>query len=389
MAMAGRRTPTMVMLVLLGGVALAAVALPPKAHADEVTGYAVWADFIVNEDKQNTGTLYSIELTTGRATPIGHTGSSDVKGLAFSPDGTLYGVDETADTLLTIDPSTGAGTTVGSLGADTQSPGLTFDCDGNLWMSSVSDAGAGGVGVRSGDPPFYSIDPRTGAATEIGRQGIEVSGLAARGNTVFGLAQGEDAKLVTIDTSSGLATEVGPLNIQSAVAGLAFAPDGTLWGIEQGRDIYTVDIASGSATVQATVDGRFPGLAIPGGPVCSAAPSASGSETTGGTSGSSSGQDLGDAQAGAQAETGPGAEVEEGAPGSADVSDRSRESRVADRAPTVEGVGIAGDPDAVAGQASDREATDGWAAAFLALGIVGGLAVMGIVGRRRLTRSRS
>ena len=64
-------------------------------------------------------TLYRLDLATGQATPVGTgIGFNDVEGLAFAPDGTLYGVaDGTAgsgsastDFLIRIDTATGTGT---------------------------------------------------------------------------------------------------------------------------------------------------------------------------------------------------------------------------------------------------------------------------------------
>lgn len=68
---------------------------------------------------------------------------------------------------------------------------------------------------------------------------------------------------------------------------------------------------------------------------------------------------------------------------------RSEDWVVADRAPTVEGVGITGDPDSVAGQADDGAPVDGWAAALVAGLILGGLGLMGFAGRRRQIRPRT
>ena len=50
------------------------------------------------------GSLYSEDPATGAATEIGPLGFSPVLGLAFAPDGTLYGADATGE-LLTIDPN--------------------------------------------------------------------------------------------------------------------------------------------------------------------------------------------------------------------------------------------------------------------------------------------
>jgi hypothetical protein len=106
------------------------------------------------------------------AVVVGELGTSDVSGLAFSPDGTLYALDTGADVLRTIDPLDAA--TLASvplsqpLGAVA---GMDFDADGTLW---VADGGTGGTNS------LYTLDPDSGALTTIGPLGLAsgLSGLA-------------------------------------------------------------------------------------------------------------------------------------------------------------------------------------------------------------------
>src|SRR5690606_555491 len=82
-------------------------------------------------------TLYQLDLATAQATRIGNgIGFNHVEGLAFAPDGSLYGiVDGTArsgseftDFLIRINPDTGIGTLVGSLtGLGGQGPNGQLD----------------------------------------------------------------------------------------------------------------------------------------------------------------------------------------------------------------------------------------------------------------------
>jgi len=63
--------------------------------------------------------LYELDPATAAATLVGATGFRYVTGLAYDPEhGQLYGAADPNNTrtLITIDPSTGAGTAVGSLG---------------------------------------------------------------------------------------------------------------------------------------------------------------------------------------------------------------------------------------------------------------------------------
>jgi hypothetical protein len=75
-----------------------------------------------------TGTLYSVDLTTAAATPIGATGQL-LEGLAISPNGSLFGTDNLSN-LFSISKTTGAATLIGNTGIlNNGSPdieGLTF-----------------------------------------------------------------------------------------------------------------------------------------------------------------------------------------------------------------------------------------------------------------------
>jgi hypothetical protein len=210
------------------------------------TGFSVLSD--------GDDILYSINLATGVATPIGAgVGFGDVEGLTFSAGGVLYGVDDATNTLITINTVTGVGTAVGPLGVAFTDLGLTFDAAGNLWMSADAP----------GD--FFSINPATGAATLVGAQGQEVTGLANSGNVIYGLGGDGTNNLVTINTATGAATPIGPLvNITLSDGGIDFDGAGVLWGVNDTGQIFTINTATGLATFAATTLTGFEGLAIPG-----------------------------------------------------------------------------------------------------------------------------
>jgi len=129
-----------------------------------------------NAVDQDHDTLFTINLNTGAATVIGTlTGAHDLNGLAYRSDGKLIGLDRVTNSLLVIDPTTMAfstlavvPTTVGDIG------GMTVD--GGVGYYNTA-------GPVSGSNDLYSFDLSTGASTLIGafspddRTGI--SGLAA------------------------------------------------------------------------------------------------------------------------------------------------------------------------------------------------------------------
>ncbi|MFN0169848.1 MAG: DUF6923 family protein [Bryobacteraceae bacterium] len=187
-----------------------------------------------------TGTLVSIDPTTGVATAIGPTNDAlgqnyRLTGLAFdSATGVLYGsANRTSPTnpasLVTVDPLTGLVTLVGSYGqAGETMADLTFNPGGTLygWLEPDGD-------------DLYSIDPSTGVATLIGDSGLGTfgSGLAADGSGVLFLAgTGTGGFLHTIDAGTGAATlgaalDAGPAGGGSSVSALEFSPEGVLFGV--------------------------------------------------------------------------------------------------------------------------------------------------------------
>jgi len=184
-------------------------------------------------------TLYSVDLSTRTATPIGAAGTwggasiANVEGLTFGPNGKLYAVSDTLlKALMTIDTATGLANVIGPLGGgsglgdsgqgtfDVLDLGMTFTCDGRLWLSS------GFTGS------FWQVDPSSGATVKVGNLGATITGLTARGNQVFGAGSQDDPNLYSIDLATGHATSVGPygqgLNpITTASPG--FDATGKLW----------------------------------------------------------------------------------------------------------------------------------------------------------------
>jgi len=241
------------------GVVLLAGAFPLAAQ----TAYSVRSDGSDSTDD----VLFSIDLKTGLAKPIGPTGFEDVEGLAFDRDcKRLFAVDDVTDRLLTCDTKTGACKQVGNLKVDVTDTGLAFGTDFQLYMSTDAPKNP----VR-----LYKVDPGTGAATSIGDQGQEVTGLAGGPTGLFGLGGDGRNNLVWVDPLTGAATTIGPLGpVAPRDGGLDFDADGVLWGIEDSglRDpsrVFTVDTVTGGAKVVATVHlengtklGGFEGLAV-------------------------------------------------------------------------------------------------------------------------------
>ena len=241
--MARRSTWSLILgSLLIGGLT---AELPLSAQTGPIA-YSVRSDGTDGQDDY----LYSIDLATGIATPIGPTGFEDVEGLAFNRDcTTLYGVDDTTDRLLTCDTATGACTQVGNLGVDITDTGLAFLGE-RLFMSTDAP---------KNPSRFYQLDPLLGTAALIGPQPQEVTGLAAGPAGVFGLGGDGRDNLVEIDPVTGAATVIGPLGtVQPSDGGLDFDANGVLWGIEDRglrnpSRIFRANTATGAATLGPTV----------------------------------------------------------------------------------------------------------------------------------------
>jgi hypothetical protein len=214
-------------------------------------------------------TLYRLDLATGTRSTIGPIHFSDVEGLAFSPDGILYGVADASKSLITIDVHSGHGTLVGDLGIHGQGVGaqdaldfgLTFDCSGELLLSSDTTA------------KLWRVNRGTGATSDQHLLSGKITGLAARAGEVYGLsAEDGHNSLYRIDPTAGTATLIGPLGVATdGVDGdLAFDSQGTLWGVidysptqpTRPSDIVRIDPISGHGSLVAHTDPETEALAI-------------------------------------------------------------------------------------------------------------------------------
>ena len=250
--------------------------------------------YSVNSDSGNIETedsLYLIDLATGSDQRRGtlFTGVEtrrDTEGLAFAPDGTLWGIDDESLSLFPITTSNGAvsfqaeKSLSGIQGGGGNDFGMTFSCDNTLFITSVASNN------------LYSLDLE-GNSTVIGQLGANISAIAAIGNPtrLYGLGNGQfengnadSPNLYSIDTDTGAATLIGALGNTVGVynqGGLAFDSSGDLWAITDRRivngeiadlasQILSIDVSSGTASVvSSTSEIGFESLAIAAPTQCS------------------------------------------------------------------------------------------------------------------------
>ena len=211
-----------------------------------------------NNDPIAPGFLFTIDQVTGAATQIGDlvppvTTTSFVSDITFTPDGTLYGWQETADDLVTINKATGLATVVGDSGVPTSNVGLDSDSAGTLFLA---------VNVTS---PLRTVNRNTGAVTA----GPALSGGNATANYPFGsLAFDPQNQLfgVQIDTPGEFTG--GLLTIDTTTGALAYRPntvpqlDGIEWVASEARSIT---LAASAAKVKKNKPVTLSGTVAAGG----------------------------------------------------------------------------------------------------------------------------
>jgi hypothetical protein len=128
----------------------------------------------------STSTLYTVDISTGAATPIAPiTNGACIIDIAINASGELYGVEIVNDQLIQIDPATGAGTVVGSLGIDANyAQGMDFEEEtGILYWAAYTSQGE-----------LRIIDTTTGNSISVGAfpggEEVDAFAFATGGNPV-------------------------------------------------------------------------------------------------------------------------------------------------------------------------------------------------------------
>ncbi|HEY6891802.1 MAG TPA: hypothetical protein VI300_28630 [Solirubrobacter sp.] len=211
---------------------------------------------VTDLDTLPASNLYTINPDTGATTSVGSIGKA-VTGLAFDgTDGTLYGVTAgvqlagTTRDLLKINPATGASTVVGSLGVN------------EIEDIAVSPLGQMYGWNETGDD-LYSISKATGAVTKVGEAGLGVTfgdGISFdRNGALWGLLDGDFGHVFKLDPATGAVTTTAtrltgsPNKTGAMISSLDTACDGlTMYGVVNdfgaATNLVTIDLATGAIT---------------------------------------------------------------------------------------------------------------------------------------------
>jgi hypothetical protein len=203
------------------------------------------------------GVIYDVNSATGAATNPRATGINFLTGITFGTNGTLYGLttfaSAPANSLVSINPSTGAPTTIGATGLSSIFEGdLAFDPTTGILYGALDAPSAPSAPYR-----LFTINPANGAATIVGNFTVinDISALAfSAGGALYALNTGNE-QLHTINKST--AATISTVNLSVALgtsAGMAFDPaTGTLYvadGAGAGTDnLYTLNTTTGLMTL--------------------------------------------------------------------------------------------------------------------------------------------
>jgi len=151
---------------------------------------------VISDYNARSSMLYTIDLSNASTTPVGPINAL-VRDIAIDRNGLMYGVDSDADTLVAIDKTSGAAEVIGSLGIDAVfGQGLDFDAEtGVLYLNSMALDSA----------TMYTVDPATGATTQVGPSAVEVDSMAIAHSGIVCSTQA-DAPWLTYDVASGTVT---------------------------------------------------------------------------------------------------------------------------------------------------------------------------------------
>ena len=186
--------------------------------------------FYVTDDM---GQLASVDVAAKSVTIIGNTGVV-LNDIAFDAKGNLFGVSN--DSLYRIDPITATATPVGALGIAGPTS-LEFGDNGLLYTANSA---------------LYTVNAADGVPKLVGNGGVpyDSSGdLIYLGNKLYLTSKYNPSSdiLVTLDTSTGVATAVGPIGFVD-VFGLATNDNVTLYGFS-GTKVIKIDPVTGAGTL--------------------------------------------------------------------------------------------------------------------------------------------
>ena len=155
----------------------------------------------------SAGFVHGLDACTGQLTLIGATGTGDMGGVSFAGTGVLYGLNQSSDQLMQIDPFTGAATAIGPLGFGLSASGIAYDC------STDTLYGADSSGM------VFQVDTTTGLLHSFVTTRVPFAGVGLEFDPVSGqllAATGRGNSLYSVDPITGTSTRIGALGTRNA-----------------------------------------------------------------------------------------------------------------------------------------------------------------------------
>jgi hypothetical protein len=154
-----------------------------------------------------SGNLDSVNPATGAITVIGATGLGSLALDTAAVNGTVYETDLNQN-LYTINPATGAATIIGSTGIDPAptDPADLFDeslfsVGGNLY--ATWDSFNATTLALIDDPELYRINTTTGVATEVGPTARQIDAAIEVNGTVYAFTATNTPQVLSLDLATG------------------------------------------------------------------------------------------------------------------------------------------------------------------------------------------
>jgi len=186
--------------------------------------------------------LGTIDPNTGAVTTIGAPLTGSGHDLTVSPSGSIYAIVD--DNLLSIDKSTGLASTIGALPNDAES--LAFRSDGALFVASHTAR--------------FLVNPLTAAGTLIGQMNLPASADNIRFDgsaNLYVMSAEANSGLYLLNTSTAATTLIGSsgqddISLGAFFGGVFIGTNAPVTG-----EIVNVNPATGAATVGAPVNGIY------------------------------------------------------------------------------------------------------------------------------------
>ena len=219
------------------------------------------------------GNLYSVNMTNGDLTVIGQTNRSSMAGLELSPSGALYYITTVANgnEFGTLDKTTGVATAIGNVFP------AEFLFEGALAFSPSGVCYATNVGAAS-DARLVKINTATGVAETVGTMNVagapvDINGLAWRSDGVLVGMNRVSSSLVTINPLTGAITGSLPGSENMGATGGMTSADGKTGYFVTGNDaasnpgscsLYSVDLFTGQKKLIRDYQNNLPGTGFRG-----------------------------------------------------------------------------------------------------------------------------